>query len=80
MVTEHLKDEPSSSSHANWRQLPSRSTTGLPEHVEMAGTELHVGRVAMLGFVGLLVGEVVTGESFSQQFLEAFWLLIGVKH
>lgn len=33
--------------------------------------EIGIGRVAMVGFFGLLAGEVISGESFSQQILSA---------
>jgi hypothetical protein len=44
----------------------------------LSGFELSIGRLAMVGFVGLIVGEVVSGESFSEQFIEAFRYLLGV--
>ncbi|KAG7346273.1 chlorophyll A-B binding protein [Nitzschia inconspicua] len=67
---------------ADWRQLPTK--TSLLEKREMSksqlsGTEISIGRIAMLGFVGLLVGEILNGESFIQQFLDAFQFLIGAK-
>ena len=74
MVTE-INDKPK-----DWRTLPNRdglsSDTTTPKE-EMVGAEIYIGRIAMLGFVGLVVGEVLTGESFSQQFLEAGLFLIG---
>ena len=75
MVTEINNDKPKD----DWRTLPNRSvgneSDGNPETTMSA--EIYIGRIAMLGFVGLVVGEVLTGESFSQQFLDAGLFLIG---
>lgn len=38
---------------------------------EYANVEIGIGRVAMIGFCGLLAGEIISGESFSQQILDA---------
>jgi Chlorophyll A-B binding protein len=67
---------------ANWRQLPTKASQLEDQDgsgAELSGTEIYVGRIAMVGFVGLLVGELLRGESFSQQFLEAFQFFIEAK-
>lgn len=50
-----------------WTQLP-RSRAKTPDLDKM---EIGIGRVAMVGFIGLLAREVISGESFGQQILEA---------
>ena len=54
-----------------WMDLPNPSRT--QDDVEKYdGVEIGIGRVAMVGFVGLFVNEVVSGESFGQQFICAW--------
>jgi hypothetical protein len=54
----------------NWRQLPMRKREEVSEN--LTGYEIHVGRLAMVGFIGLLVTEIVSGEGFAEQFQDAF--------
>jgi len=44
--------------------------------VDLEDAELIVGRIAMVGAVGLLVREVFTGESFLEQISETFGTLM----
>lgn len=48
------------------------------DNEEYSKVEIGIGRIAMVGFVGLLAGEVVSGESFGQQILDA--LLVASRH
>jgi hypothetical protein len=49
-----------------WTDLPRK----VDEIVDLDGLEIGVGRVAMVGFFGLLAVEVVSGHSFPQQIFE----------
>lgn len=49
-----------------WTDLPRK----VDEIAELDGVEIGVGRLAMVGFFGLLAGEVISGHSFSQQIFE----------
>lgn len=49
-----------------WTDLPRKGD----EIAELDGVEIAVGRLAMVGFFGLLAGEVISGHSFSQQIFE----------
>jgi hypothetical protein len=49
----------------SWVNLPNRVTDETPD---LFNAELSVGRVAMLGAVGLILKEVVSGESVLEQF------------
>mmetsp|Transcript_13154 Transcript_13154/g.24689 ORF Transcript_13154/g.24689 Transcript_13154/m.24689 type:complete len:111 (-) Transcript_13154:1729-2061(-) len=53
---------------ANWRQLPSRVPKDGYDK-ELPGFEIYIGRIAMVSFIALLAREVISGESFSEQFL-----------
>ena len=55
---------------ANWRQLPSKGPKEVPITKEDLSIEIIIGRVAMVGFIGLLVREIVSGEKFSEQFID----------
>ncbi|CAJ1966801.1 unnamed protein product [Cylindrotheca closterium] len=44
---------------------------------ESAGIEIAIGRVAMVGFVGLFAKEVISGESFGQQIVDAVMVASG---
>jgi hypothetical protein len=50
-----------------WTELP-RSREKKPE---LAGFEINTGRLAMIGFCGLLATEIVSGQSFGEQFVLA---------
>jgi hypothetical protein len=39
------------------------------DNEKYSNLEMGIGRVAMVGFIGLLANEVISGESFSQQIL-----------
>ncbi|KAL3943025.1 MAG: hypothetical protein SGBAC_002884 [Bacillariaceae sp.] len=59
-----------------WIDLPSPSKT--QDSVEKYdGIEIGVGRVAMVGFLGLFVKEVISGESFGQQIVDALLVASG---
>jgi Chlorophyll A-B binding protein len=51
-----------------WTDLP-RERNAI---AELSGFEIITGRLAMLGFCGLLAREVVSGESFGEQIIHAF--------
>ena len=51
-----------------WTDLPRERKT----RPELSGYEINTGRLAMIGFCGLLVREVVSGESFGEQIVHAF--------
>eukprot|EP00980_Cylindrotheca_fusiformis_P004053 scaffold880_cov132-Cylindrotheca_fusiformis.AAC.49 len=42
-----------------------------------SNVEIGVGRVAMVGFVGLLTNEVISGQSFGQQIVDAVVVATG---
>ena len=58
----------------NWTDLPrSRSSP-----TELSNTiEIGIGRVAMVGFVGLFAGEIVSQQTFEQQIIAAVSLFGG---
>ena len=60
-----------------WIDLPSppRAQDIIDEY---DGVEIAVGRVAMVGFVGLFAKEVISGESFGQQILGALMVASGI--
>lgn len=59
-----------------WIDLPSPSKT--QDSIEKYdGIEIGVGRVAMVGFLGLFVKEVISGESFGQQIVDALLVASG---
>lgn len=49
----------------SWVDLPNRASDNLKSNLYQ--TELSVGRVAMVSAIGLLIKEVVTGESILEQ-------------
>jgi hypothetical protein len=51
-----------------WTDLPRERKT----QPELSGYEIITGRLAMIGFCGLLAREVVSGESFGEQIVHAF--------
>ena len=53
-----------------WIDLPSPRQEDNVE--KYTGVELGIGRVAMVGFIGLFVNEVISGESFGQQIADLF--------
>ena len=58
-----------------WTELP-RAREPRPE---LAGFEINTGRLAMLGFCGLLAREIVSGESFGEQLVRAVSAASGVN-
>lgn len=50
-----------------WTELPRARDNG----PELSEFEINIGRLAMIGFFGLLAREITSGESFGQQFVEA---------
>lgn len=46
---------------------------------DLGGAEINTGRLAMIGFLGLLVKEVVSGQSFSEQIITAITTAPGVN-
>jgi hypothetical protein len=50
----------------NWTELPLKRE----DELDLAPVEIGLGRLAMLGFFGLLAVEMATGESFSEQILD----------
>jgi hypothetical protein len=55
-----------------WTDLPRNDLPRKSDAIaELDGVEIGVGRLAMVGFFGLLAGEVISGHSFSQQILES---------
>lgn len=63
-----IPDEPS------WFELPSSSIQD--KVVGIQAIEDVLGRVAMVTAAGLIIGEVVTGESVAEQFADAISKLI----
>jgi hypothetical protein len=61
-------------SKPRWIELPTRARGDVPQ---LARAEITTGRIAMVGFFGLVAGEVVSGESFGQQILDAVMLATG---
>ena len=57
-----------------WADLPRKDD----EIAELDGVEIGIGRIAMVGFFGLLANEFISGHSFSQQIFES--LLTISKH
>ncbi len=45
---------------------------------ELSGFEINTGRVAMVGFCGLLAREIMSGESFGQQLVHAVSVAAGL--
>ena len=60
-----------------WTELPMRTRDLSPP--ELDGFEINTGRLAMVGFVGLLAREIVSGESFGQQFIDVLSTASGVN-
>lgn len=54
----------------NWRQLPSKGPKEVTITKQELSIEIIIGRIAMVGFIGLLVREIVSGEKFSEQFVD----------
>ena len=50
-----------------WTELPRVRQS----QSELSGFEINTGRVAMVGFLGLLAREISSGESFGQQLIHA---------
>ena len=65
-ATQVDSDHDSSSPLPNWTELPLKREA----EVDLAPVEIGLGRIAMLGFFGLLAVEVITGESFSEQIID----------
>lgn len=62
----------------NWIDLPS--TPKAQDNIEKYdGIEIGIGRVAMVGFVGMFANEVVSGESFGQQIVDALMVASGTQ-
>jgi hypothetical protein len=59
----------------SWIDLPRARSGDAPQ---LSGVEITTGRVAMMGFCGLLAVEIISGESFGQQILDAASVLSGV--
>lgn len=58
-----------------WTELP-RARESRPE---LAGFEINTGRLAMVGFCGLLATEIVSGQSFGEQLVHAVSVASGVN-
>ena len=58
-----------------WTELPRNRQAG----PELAGFEINTGRLAMVGFVGLLGREIVSGQSFGEQLVHAVTATSGVN-
>lgn len=58
-----------------WTELP-RVRQSRPE---LSGFEINIGRLAMIGFCGLLAKEVVSGQTFGEQVLQAIMGASGVN-
>jgi hypothetical protein len=54
----------------NWRQLPSKGPREITITKQDLSIEIIIGRIAMVGFIGLLVREIVSGEKFSEQVID----------
>lgn len=50
-----------------WIDLPRPRT----DFKELSNVEIYTGRLAMVGFFGLLAGEVISQQTFGQQILTA---------
>lgn len=57
-----------------WTELPRVRQS----QAELSGFEINTGRVAMVGFCGLLAREISSGESFGQQLFHVISVASGV--
>lgn len=51
-----------------WTDLPSKETDTLQKDLDEA--EIGIGRIAMVGAIGILARELMTGESILEQFID----------
>lgn len=58
----------------SWMDLPRVRES----RQELSGFEIYTGRLAMLGFCGLLAREIASGESFGQQLISAIAVASGM--
>ncbi|GKY93968.1 hypothetical protein MPSEU_000363700 [Mayamaea pseudoterrestris] len=69
-----LESQPSSSASSNlpsWMDLPSKKEREILTVAQLDGAELLIGRIAMVGAVGIIVNEIFTGASILDQCQDA---------